>query len=311
MNVLITGVSGFVGQNLVTYFNSREDVKLFGHGRDINSLKQKFIGQKITLLADYKNGQLDEFDVDCIIHTAGIAHDLSNQYKSSDYFQVNTQGTKDAFTSFKNSKATQFIYMSSVKAVIDSYNGILTEDVPPSPRTPYGESKLQAEKFISAEPLPPAKQYFILRPCMIHGPGNKGNLNLLYKFVKTGLPFPLGSFENQRSFLSIDNLCFVIDYILKGTVPSGTYNLADNGFISTPNLYSLIATTSGKSSRVLKFPPVIIRTMAAVVGKGQMLAKLTENMMVSNEKILQHVPRTLAVSLQGGLTKTIQSFQNE
>ena len=41
---------------------------------------------------------------------------------------------------------------------------------------------------------------------MIHGPGNKGNLNLLYSLVSKGLPWPLGSFENKRSYCSIDNL---------------------------------------------------------------------------------------------------------
>lgn len=61
------------------------------------------------------------------------------------------------------------------------------------------------------------KQVYILRPCMIHGPGNKGNLNLLYNVVKKGIPWPLGSFENRRSFTSIDNLCYVVEGLLVKT----------------------------------------------------------------------------------------------
>ena len=83
--------------------------------------------------------------------------------------------------------------------------GILTEDTIPNPKTHYGISKLQAENYILDQKLPEGKRVYILRPCMIHGPGNKGNLNLLYTLVKKGFPWPLGAFENQRSFLSIDN----------------------------------------------------------------------------------------------------------
>lgn len=59
------------------------------------------------------------------------------------------------------------------------------------------------------------KRVYILRPCMIHGPGNKGNLNLLYNVVRKGIPWPLGDFENKRSFTSIDNLCYVVEGLLE------------------------------------------------------------------------------------------------
>ena len=60
---------------------------------------------------------------------------------------------------------------------------------------------------------------------MIHGPGNKGNLNLLYNVVKKGIPWPLGDFENRRSFTSIDNLCYVIEGLLTKEVPTGIYHM--------------------------------------------------------------------------------------
>jgi nucleoside-diphosphate-sugar epimerase len=87
--------------------------------------------------------------------------------------------------------------------------GVLTEEVEPKPLTHYGKSKLMAEEYILSQPLSVGKSYYILRPCMIHGPGNKGNLNLLYQIVQKGIPYPLAAFENKRSFLSIENLCFI------------------------------------------------------------------------------------------------------
>jgi hypothetical protein len=49
---------------------------------------------------------------------------------------------------------------------------------------------------------------------MIHGAGNKGNLNLIYKLFSKGIPWPLGAFDNKRSFCSIDNLMFIIKELI-------------------------------------------------------------------------------------------------
>jgi len=81
------------------------------------------------------------------------------------------------FDWFLQSTATKFIFFSSVKAAANSVDGILTEDFVPNPTSLYGESKLAAESYLLNH-LPDDKQVYILRPCMIHGPGNKGYLNL-------------------------------------------------------------------------------------------------------------------------------------
>src|SRR5690606_8143065 len=122
-------------------------------------------------------------------------------------------------------------------AVADTVEGPLTEDSLANPLTPYGKSKREAEKYLLAQELPIGKRLFIIRPCMIHGPGNKGNLNLLYKVVEKGLPWPLAAFHNQRSFLSIDNLSFLINAMLiDPDLPSGVYNFADDESLSTNEL---------------------------------------------------------------------------
>src|SRR5690606_33981174 len=163
-----------------------------------------------------------------------------------EYFKVNTELTKHVFDRFLQSDARDFIYFSSVKAVADTVDGALKEDAEPAPKTPYGQSKWQAEQYINEQSLPSGKRIFILRPCMIHGPGNKGNLNLLYQVVSKGLPWPLAAFENKRSFLSIDNLNYIIGRILDDpSIPGGTYHLADDETLSTNELIGLIAAARG------------------------------------------------------------------
>jgi nucleoside-diphosphate-sugar epimerase len=153
----------------------------------------------------------------------------------------------------------RFIFPHKKAQNRDCVKDELTEGDLPNPITVYGKSKLAAENYILSKKMPQGKRIYILRPCMIHGPGNKGNLNLLYKLVSKGIPWPLGSFENKRSFSSIYNVCFVIDQILKNeSIPSGIYNLADDQAISTNRLIELIAISKNKKTTIYSIPKKFI-----------------------------------------------------
>ena len=195
--------------------------------------------------------------------------------------------------------------------------GKINENTIVNPRNTYGKSKLEAEKFLLHQKLPENKRLFIIRPCMIHGPGNKGNLNLLYKFVQKDIPYPLAAFENKRSFLSIDNLNFLILEMLSNkNVSSGIYNFADDEVLSTNELVKLIANVSGKKEKLWKISSKFIST-AAKIGdimklplNSERLKKLTENYLVSNQKIKSALGiDKLPVSASQGLEKTIKSFK--
>ncbi|PSK94470.1 NAD-dependent epimerase/dehydratase family protein [Taibaiella chishuiensis] len=298
MQTVITGATGFVGQNLVPY------LKQAGH--DITPLSVRGNWQQ-QLPAHY----------DAIIHLAGKAHDVKNTSEASEYFKINTELTQQLFDRFLQSDARDFIYFSSVKAAADSVPDVLTEEVVPAPATPYGQSKQQAEAYLLARPLPAGKRLFIIRPCMIHGPGNKGNLNLLYKFVTKGIPYPLAAFKNKRSYLSVDNLSFVVKELLaRPSVPSGIYNLADDAVLSTNELVTIIGNVLGRKQRLMAIPQGLLKAMARVGDvlhlplSTEKLKKLTENYVVSNRKIKKALNlEQLPVSAAEGLKKTIESFR--
>lgn len=295
---LITGASGFVGSNLSQFLKTKN------WEADALSLRNKNWSENIPTNAK------------AIIHLAGKAHDTANTSDASAYFEINTELTKQLFDLFLKSEIQDFIYFSSVKAVADTVEGTLTEDVIGNPKTPYGQSKLQAEDYILAQKLPEGKRVFIIRPCMIHGPGNKGNLNLLYNIVKKGIPYPLASFKNERSFLSVDNLNFLVNAILSDkNIASGVYNFADDVVISTNELVAIIAKASGKKTRLLKVPKGIINAGAKLGDiiklplNSETVKKLTENYRVSNEKIKKAVGiEKLPTTASEGLEKTIKSF---
>ena len=290
-SIFITGSSGFVGKNIIKYFNSKYDFYKF-----------------------YKNQEIN-INQDIVLHFAGKAHDLKKTLNTEEYYIVNTELTKKVFDAFLNSDAKVFITISSVKAVADELDSILTEEHIPNPITHYGKSKLLAEEYILNNLIPAGKRVYILRPCMIHGPGNKGNLNLLYKIVNKGFPWPLGAFENKRSFCSIDNLCFIINELINNeAIPSGVYTVADDEPLDTNDLIKFIAESKDKKYHIWNIPKSIIKLLSKLGDllklplNSERLNKLTETYIVSNNKIKTAINKPLPLSAEDGLMKTLNSF---
>lgn len=306
-NVLITGVNGFVGSNLYKFHCN--NFQLFG--LDILNNYQ-IPSNKFYYWNDVNH--IPAFDI--IIHLAGKAHDTRNISSEQEYFDVNVGLTQIIFQHFLKSPAKKFIFFSSVKAIADSVKGSsLTEDEQPNPQTPYGKSKFQAEQYILEQPLQPGKKVYILRPCMIHGPGNKGNLNLLYKITQKGLPWPLGAFENSRSFTSMQNLLFVIQELIEKDIESGTYQIADDETLSTNDLIHLMSDSLHRKAKIWNISPNMIKLIAKTGDRfklplnSERLKKLTESYIVSNQKLknalgIEKMPYTATE----GMKRTFDSF---
>lgn len=293
MSIFLTGSSGFIGKNILSKFSNKFHLTQYTRGAKIN-IKE-----------------------DIVIHLAGKAHDLKNISDGNEYYSANSELTKKLYDAFLSSDAKVFITLSSVKAVADKPETELTEDYIPNPITHYGKSKLLAEQYILNKEIPQGKRVFILRPCMIHGPGNKGNLNLLYKIVSNGFPWPLGLFENKRSFCSIDNLCFIISEIIENEhISSGVYNIADDEPVSTNELIELIANSQDSKYRIWNISPLLIKFIARLGDlfklplNTERLNKLTETYIVSNTKIKNAIKKSLPLSSTSGLIKTFQSFRS-
>ena len=150
---------------------------------------------------------------------------------------------------------------------------------------------------------------------MIHGPGNKGNLNLLYGVVSKRIPWPLGAYENRRSFTSVDNLCFVIEGLLTKDIPSGIYHMADDEALSTNELIQVICEALGKKAHIWRIPKGLMNAVARIGGWLHLplnpirMQKLTENYVVSNEKVKAALGiERMPVRAKEGLRDTIRSF---
>jgi len=316
MKILITGVHGFVGSNLVEALKKEHTI----YGLDIISPQKD--GVRFTFSWDFfdKPGEIPE--VDAIIHLAGKAHDTKNKSAADVYFKVNTGLTQKIFDWFlAQPSCKKFVFFSTAKAAADKVDGVLTEDVVPTPVGPYGESKIKAERYIldaleSRKDEITDKQVYIFRPCMIHGPGNKGNLNLLYNVVKKGIPYPLGAFENKRTFTSVENICFAVNGVLTKNVPSGIYNMGDDEALSTNELIEEICKSLGKKAHIWHLPKGLMNGVAKIGGalhlplNPERLRKLTEDYVSSNAKIKKALGvERMPVDARKGLQRTLESFK--
>ena len=286
MRILISGAYGFVGTNLSKYLASK------GHeciALDVARGEAPYA----KFHAWDELGKIDWASIDAVVHLAGKAHDTKNVTVPQVYFDVNVGLTQKIFTSCEG-KVKTFIHFSSIKAVDGD--------------TPYAQSKREAEKWLDGRAV-------VLEPAMIHGPGNKGNLNLLFAVAKRGVPWPLAAFENERSFTSIGNICRVVERLCAGTVPNGIYPMCDDEPISTNRLIELIAESTGRKARLWRLPKGLMRFVARIGGvlhlplNSERLGKLTENAVVDNSKLKTALGwAQMPIRAEEGLRATLKSF---
>lgn len=300
MKIALFGFSGFLGSHLLCH------------------LKFEMISVNIRQI-DWNNSIPK--NVEIFINLIGKAHDHKGTATENDYYFANVELTKHIFQEFVRSDSKLFIHISSIAAVEEfESESPLKEQTNSNPVSIYGKTKREAEKWLLEQKLPDHKKVIILRPAMIHGPGDKGNLGLLYKIISKGIPYPLASFDNNRSFLSIDNFCFFISEIIenKDRIDSGIYHICDDEPVSTKTVIGIIKKVTNKKTINLSIPKILVQGIAKIGDaipfpiNTKRLKKMTGSLLVSNEKIKNtlHI-KTLPVSAEEGLFKTIKSFKNK
>jgi len=323
MKILITGAYGFVGTNLCRFLAEKGHVcdalDVPAARRDDVPYAHFYSWEDV----DSTPTPIPYTSYDAVVHLAGKAHDLKKVASEQSYFDVNVGLTQRIFGALRRQLETKgggerrkvtFVYFSSSKAAADG--------------NAYGRSKLAAEEYLKKASTPlststSSLRLCILRPAMIHGPGNKGNLNLLWGLAKRGLPWPLAAFENERSFTSIGNVCAVVEALCEEQAKVGgegrnclTFFVADDEMLSTNRLIELIAETCGRRARLWRIPKGVMR-LAAKAGdvcrlplNTERLGKLTEDSFVDNAALKKALGwSAMPVRAEEGMLKTLASFK--
>ena len=300
MKIAVFGSSGFIGKNLVS------------------SLQKNFNVREISLRNPEWEKNLDE-ETDVFINLVGKAHDHKGTATEEDYYFANVNLAQNLFEAFKKTDAELFIHISSL-AALEEFESVkpLVETDHCNPVSLYGKSKRKAEEWLLQQDLPNGKKLIIIRPPMVHGPGDKGNLGLLYKIISKGIPYPLASFNNERSFISIGNFIFYIKQIIdkRNSINSGIYHIADDETVATNEIIEVIKKVENLKIPNISLPRFLVKGIARCGDflplplNTKKLKKLTNNLLVSNQKIKNTLEiDKLPLTAKEGLEMTIKSFK--
>ena len=275
MNILITGATGFIASHLIPVLKLQ-------NWHIVAAIRQTktFLDNVEKRVINEINGNTDWTKtlqgIDTVIHLAGRAHILQEQVSNpeAEFFEVNTAGTMNLVKQSVTAKVKHFIFISSIGAIASQSQQPLTETTLCQPDTPYGQSKLQAEKALIELATLSSMDWTIFRPPLVYGRGNPGNMERLIKLVNLGLPLPLGLVKNRRSFLYVGNLVEAISVSL--VHPQGknqVFNISDGEDISTPELITKIAQNLGKPFNLLPVPPSLLKIAGYMGDLGQKVTK--------------------------------------
>ncbi len=276
--VLLTGSTGFVGKQVVECLSPTYELHaITTRSTQIEGISKTYQWDSLDTIND---------SYDAVIHMAGLAHDTQNKRDESEYYDVNVGLTEKILEKLKSWNTSIFVYLSSVKAVVDSTSSeILSEKDISTASNVYGRSKLATEQLILSSKE--AQSMVVLRPVLIYGKGQKGNLNTLHKLISKGVWFPFKNWVNRRSVLSINNLTAVIQSNLQTPIPTGVYFVSDDDPISTVRLLQLIGKGFDKKIRFIAMPNGMIKFAIGVLPKKlkSFTDKILGSLEVDNSKL--------------------------
>ena len=312
MKILVTGATGFIGTRLSeTLTNSGHQVR-----NTARSLAPNRSTTRELITCDLES--LDNLDhlttgCDAIVHLAARTSVMTDNPKTSEslYISANVDVTRKLAQSAARTGVKQMILMSSVKVNGESttIDTPFTSQDKPNPEDPYGRSKTQAEQALWDVTSTSALEGVVIRPTPVYGPGVRANFASLIGIVTRGIPLPLGSIHNERSFVSIDNLVDCIATVLQSSNAAGqTFLVSDGHDLSTPELIHSIASALHKSAMLIPFPPALLKLAAISAGKRGAYDRLCESLTVDIALTKQKLSWTPPFTVQDSMQQTVDAF---
>lgn len=332
--ILVTGATGFIGRALLSRLSNCAGVRAAVRRETALSCETFKVGE-VHGTTDWGRTLRG---VDVVVHLAAYAHVTSPKKVDLGLLRsTNVEGTANLARQAAQSGVKHFVFLSSIGAVTDSSERIVSATTPCLPTTAYGKSKLLAENALKDAAQGLGMEWTIIRPPLVYGLGNPGNMERLLKLIRSSVPLPLGLVRNRRSFIYVENLVDLISKCVGNAKAFGKVYLPSDGEdVSTPELIRAIARanagveqgagsrehgskssdsvgdretshtphTARHSARLFHFPPSLLNAAGRLPGLGA-LHKLTSSLYVDSEPLRRDLGWTPPFSMEEGLRRTL------
>lgn len=308
--VLVTGADGFIGRALCAQLEQKSIPYVAAVRRRLNNNTLP-AGCKTIIIGDIR--YFDRWpailnNIQAVVHLAAVAH-IMPEIKSNpvpDYHAINCRSTLKMAHAAVDAGVKRFIFMSSIKVNGEKTTRPFVENDVPLPLDPYAKSKHLAERSLFDITANTPMDLVVLRPPLVYGPGVKANFKMLINAVRQGMPMPLASIDNQRSFIYVVNLCDAIIKCIEHPAAAGHIFLVSDGEdVSTPELIRRVGRALGRSPRLFSFPVPLLVSLGRLVGRGATVERLISSLSVNISKITQHLDWKPPYSLEQGLKRTV------
>ncbi|MGO4525761.1 NAD-dependent epimerase/dehydratase family protein [Microvirga sp. 2MCAF35] len=279
--IALTGATGFIGRHLLNELPKR-GYRVRVLLRRPSEVPAGASSAVIGDIASPHNMAAALRDLDMVIHSAGLAHAMSGR-PEDDYRTINTEATVKLAQAAERAGVKRFVFLSSIRAQTGpTAEGVLTEAQEPSPTDPYGRSKLEAERGLSALGL----DWTALRPVLVYGPGVKGNMAALLALAQSPWPLPLGALSAKRSLLSLDNLTAAVDTVLRAEGPlKRPFIVADPEPVTIPEMIVALRKGLGRGPGLVPVPSFLLKGAAALAGRNETYERLAGRLVASPEAL--------------------------
>lgn len=252
---------------------------------------------------------------DCVVHAAARVHvrDDGGDGALDAFRSVNVAGTMELARQAAAAGVRRFVFISSIKVqgeVTQPGRPLLPDGVL-SPQDPYARSKAEAEAGLMALAAQTAMEVVIIRPPLVYGPGVKANFLMMMRWLKSGLPLPLGAVrDNRRSLVALDNLVdLIVACVSHPDAANQVFLAADGEDLSTTDLLRRLARAMVVPARLVPVPVWMLEAGAVALGRRAVGQRLWGNLQVDASKARELLGWRPVVGVDEGLRRAAAGFE--